>query len=167
MIAVVGLGSSSVHASRQIERGFESLRTCETLTLCGKSRVVRSPPVGGKTSAQFANAAAVVVTRLLPLGLLGVLRSIETRFGRVRTEANASRPLDLDILWIVGRRVALSTLQVPHRGLAERSFATGPAVEALADAGICPPPALVQMALRGRGAPFSSTDAPAPRTARP
>jgi 2-amino-4-hydroxy-6-hydroxymethyldihydropteridine diphosphokinase len=90
------------------------------------SPVVATRPLGlrGRT---FANAAALVSTKLDPPALLGRLKRIEAELGRRRGRRWGDRPIDLDILaWDRGRWRS-RTLAVPHPALAERPFALGPA----------------------------------------
>jgi 2-amino-4-hydroxy-6-hydroxymethyldihydropteridine diphosphokinase len=87
-------------------------------------------PIGPSTRA-FANAAALVETRLDPPALLATLKRIERDFGRRRGQRWGARVLDLDIvLWQDGcwssRHPALA---IPHIGLAERRFVLDPLVE--------------------------------------
>jgi 2-amino-4-hydroxy-6-hydroxymethyldihydropteridine diphosphokinase len=62
------------------------------------------------------------------------LLAIEARFGRVRSERNAPRTLDLDVLWVEGQRAHVSgpdapEIEVPHPRLHERAFAMIPMLE--------------------------------------
>lgn len=73
----------------------------------------------------FVNAAAEIETTLSPSALLAALHRIEAAFGRERTERNAPRTLDLDLLDYNGR-VELGPPELPHPRMAERGFVLVP-----------------------------------------
>lgn len=78
---------------------------------------------------EYRNGVAIVETDLAPPEVLRTLFSIEAMFGRARTEANASRTLDLDLV-AHGRTVLRDTaLTVPHPRAFERLFVMGPLAE--------------------------------------
>ena len=71
----------------------------------------------------------MVETPLSPRALLAQLLAIEAKFGRRRTEPNAPRTLDLDLI-AYGRQVmAEPGLTVPHPRAHERLFVMGPLAE--------------------------------------
>lgn len=82
----------------------------------------------------FLNAVCVITVRegLTPEQLLEQLLSIEQQFGRVRdSAANASRPLDLDLICFGRRRLHTPTLTLPHPRAARRGFVLQPLAELL------------------------------------
>jgi 2-amino-4-hydroxy-6-hydroxymethyldihydropteridine diphosphokinase len=77
----------------------------------------------------YINAVALVETRLDPDRLLDALHRLEASFGRVRTEPNAPRALDLDLI-AYGREVrAEGATLLPHPRAADRRFVMGPLAE--------------------------------------
>jgi 2-amino-4-hydroxy-6-hydroxymethyldihydropteridine diphosphokinase len=81
------------------------------------------------TQPAYINAVALVETRLDPEAALLALHALEAEFGRVRTAANASRILDLDLI-AYGRMVqADATPILPHPRAAERRFVMAPLAE--------------------------------------
>lgn len=85
------------------------------------------------THNRYRNGLVLVETDLPPLDTLNALFAIEQRFGRVRTNLNASRTLDLDL--IAHGRSVLQTpdLVLPHPRAHERLFVMGPLAEVLPD----------------------------------
>ncbi len=81
------------------------------------------------TANEYRNGVALVETKLTALEILQGLFSIEALFGRRRTERNAPRTLDLDL--IAHGRILLSSpdLILPHPRAAERLFVMGPLAE--------------------------------------
>lgn len=139
----VGVGSSGPRARAFVDGALSALASSPHVRLLGESARYGTPPAGGVTDAPFVNAAAVLESDLSPHALLGWLRALERRFGRVRVTRWGSRSLDLDLLWTSGLPVSLPDLVVPHPRLLERPFALLPLLEALEKAGRPAPSALL------------------------
>ena len=92
-----------------------------------------SAPVPISDQPWFVNAVALGATELDPAALLARLIDIESRFGRVRGERNASRTLDLDLLDYDGLIVDTLSLTLPHPRLHERRFVLEPLCEIAPD----------------------------------
>lgn len=103
------------------------------LKLRAVSPIMASAPLG-PSLRRYANAAAVVKTKLEPEELLGRLKAIEQRFGRRRGGQRwRARVLDLDIvLWSAGPWCSPG-LVVPHPEYRRRSFVLAPAAQVAAD----------------------------------
>ncbi|MBM3509492.1 MAG: 2-amino-4-hydroxy-6-hydroxymethyldihydropteridine diphosphokinase [Alphaproteobacteria bacterium] len=100
------------------------------LTLVARSRWYRSAPVPASDQPWFVNAVAAVAADRPPLAILELLLAIEGRFGRVRGERWAARPIDLDLLAVGGTVIAAADtdgrLVLPHPRLHERAFVLAP-----------------------------------------
>jgi 2-amino-4-hydroxy-6-hydroxymethyldihydropteridine diphosphokinase len=90
-------------------------------------------PVPRSRQPWFVNAVASVATRLDPSGLLALLQAVEQGFGRVRTEPNAARVLDLDLLDYEGVVMQTASLVLPHPRLHQRRFVLVPLAEIAPD----------------------------------
>lgn len=80
----------------------------------------------------YLNGVVLVETDLAPLALLSVLQGIEAELGRDRDREEMRwqpRPLDLDIIALGERTLALPGLSVPHPRMHERDFVLRPLVE--------------------------------------
>lgn len=98
------------------------------LTLLARSRIHDTAPLG-PSRRRYANAAALVETKLEPEAMLALLKRTERAFGRRRARRWAARVLDLDIvLWNGGCWVS-RTLAIPHPAFRERIFVLAPAME--------------------------------------
>src|SRR5262249_5590511 len=87
-------------------------------------------PVGGpQGQGKYLNAAAQLQTDLSPEDLLKVLLEIEAKFGRVRSEPNAPRTLDLDLLLYDDLIRADQPPMMPHPRMHQRSFVLEPLAE--------------------------------------
>jgi len=80
----------------------------------------------------YVNAVAVVGSDLSPAGLMAVLQRTETSYGRKRSEKNAPRTLDLDIVDYDGRVEAGPPI-LPHPRLSDRAFVLVPLADAAPD----------------------------------
>ena len=89
------------------------------------SPIILNKAVGG-AGRDFANAVALVESRLEPTAMLSAIKGIERDFGRRRGKRWGSRVLDLDLVAWGGGRFASRSLTIPHPRLEERDFVLGP-----------------------------------------
>ena len=99
------------------------------LMIAKRSRWWRSSAWPDPTAPDYINGVIIVETALDPFQVLAKLAGIETQFGRRRSEANAPRSLDLDL--IAHGRIQLQTeiLTLPHPRANDRLFVMGPLAE--------------------------------------
>ena len=96
------------------------------------SRILASPALG-PAGRGFANAVAIVESRLEPDDLLAELKSMERSFGRRPGRRWGPRVLDLDIiLWSDGPWDGPGPI-VPHPEFRNRAFVLTPLVELVPD----------------------------------
>jgi len=90
-------------------------------------------PALGPAGRGFANAVAIVESRLAPDALLVELKALERAFGRRPGRRWGARVLDLDIiLWSEGPWGGPGPI-VPHAAFRERAFVLEPLAEVAAD----------------------------------
>ena len=80
----------------------------------------------GNAGRDFANAVALVESKLDPASMLTALKAIERAFGRRSGKRWGPRVLDLDLVAWEGPRFASRRLTIPHPGLRTREFVLGP-----------------------------------------
>jgi 2-amino-4-hydroxy-6-hydroxymethyldihydropteridine diphosphokinase len=97
----------------------------EEFGLFDASRIVINRAKGG-AGRDFANAVALVESRLEPREMLGRLKAMERAFGRRAGKRWGPRVLDLDIVLWSGGTFRSRRLAIPHDGLEERSFVLQP-----------------------------------------
>lgn len=91
------------------------------------SKCYQTEPVPKSDQPDYVNAVIAVETLLAPDELLRALRKIEQQFGRVRTEQNAARTLDLDIVSYNDEIVSSPPdLILPHPRMQDREFVLRP-----------------------------------------
>jgi 2-amino-4-hydroxy-6-hydroxymethyldihydropteridine diphosphokinase len=99
------------------------------ITGVGAVSRIRSTPALGPAGRSFANAAAIVETKLDPEALLAELKAIERDFGRRPGRRWGPRVLDLDIiLWSGGAWAGPGPI-VPHQAFRSRAFVLQPLAE--------------------------------------
>jgi 2-amino-4-hydroxy-6-hydroxymethyldihydropteridine diphosphokinase len=88
----------------------------------------RSAPVPASDQPWYVNAVAEVATGLSADRLLAELHAVEKAFGRVRSEINAARVIDLDLLDFCGEinRGGPGRATLPHPRMADRAFVLRP-----------------------------------------
>lgn len=137
----IALGSNRRHGRHgcpvQVVVAAIAAMEARGLAIVRRSPIVITPALG-PAGRSFANAAAIVETKLAPPALLGLLKEIERSFGRRRGRRWGPRVLDLDILlWSGGRWPGACRssrgLTVPHKELAERLFVLEPLAAIAAD----------------------------------
>ncbi len=104
---------------------------------CGKivtrSSVYETAAWGNQNQADFLNQVLEIETNISASSLLRKLLTIETNMGRQRTEKNAPRIIDLDIIFYNNFIIKLPHLIVPHPQITERRFALEPLNEIAPD----------------------------------
>jgi 2-amino-4-hydroxy-6-hydroxymethyldihydropteridine diphosphokinase len=94
---------------------------------------IRSTPALGPAGRGFANAAALLSSRLNPPELLTELKALERSFGRRPGRRWGARVLDLDIILWSGGSFEGEGLIIPHPAFRERSFVLDPVAELVPD----------------------------------
>jgi len=101
----------------------------EGIQVATRSAWYRTEPVPRSDQPWFVNAVASLTTHLAAGDLLTVLQEVERQFGRVRSERNAARVLDLDLLDYRGQVTDTASLVLPHPRLHQRRFVLLPLAE--------------------------------------
>jgi 2-amino-4-hydroxy-6-hydroxymethyldihydropteridine diphosphokinase len=127
--AYVALGSNLQDPVRQVRSGMSALARLPDTRLIAHSSLYRTAPVGKLDQPDFVNAVAHLETGLEPERLLQALLDIERRQGRVRSERNGARTLDLDLLLYGTQQLRRPDLTVPHARMHERAFVLVPLAE--------------------------------------
>jgi 2-amino-4-hydroxy-6-hydroxymethyldihydropteridine diphosphokinase len=124
--AYIGIGSNIESPAENCLQAIERLSTHSDLTLVTRSSLYQSEPFGITDQDWFVNCVAQITTSLTPEKLLRACLSIEQAMGRTRTEKWGPRIIDLDILFYDDLILKQEGLEIPHPGIAERSFVLAP-----------------------------------------
>ena len=138
-ITVIGLGANLGDRKTTMQAAIAAIGALPAVTVVARSSVWRTAPIGGPQQPDFYNAALAVRSFSAPEELMRELLAIETRLGRVRSERNAPRIIDLDLLWREGAPVRIGrpgapAVELPHPRLHERAFALAPLLEVVPNA---------------------------------
>lgn len=128
--AVLAFGSNLGDRLNRLQGGVAALEDTPEVTIVAISSVYETDPIGApEDSGAFLNAVVLIDTTLTVHTLLDRALAIEDAFGRVRTETNAPRTLDVDLV-VVGDRVCEDeSLILPHPRAHERGFVLAPWLE--------------------------------------
>jgi 2-amino-4-hydroxy-6-hydroxymethyldihydropteridine diphosphokinase len=84
---------------------------------------------GNTNQPDFLNQVIIVATTLSAASTLTTILGIENSMGRIRTEKNAPRIIDIDILFFNTDVITTPSLTVPHPEIANRKFVLIPLTE--------------------------------------
>jgi 2-amino-4-hydroxy-6-hydroxymethyldihydropteridine diphosphokinase len=130
----LALGSNLGDRQRFMDDGVARLRAVPGLTVRKISPYYETAPVGGPAgSGAYLNAIVETDTLLAPEQLLHELLEIERGLGRIRTEPNAPRTLDLDIVLYGDLIRHRPDPIVPHPRMHERRFVLQPLADIAPD----------------------------------
>lgn len=124
----IALGSNLGDSKAILTSALNIIATTCGISLQKASSWYQTAPVG-PPQPDYINGCAVLETSLNPLELLEILLIIEAHFGRIRTEPNGPRTLDLDILLFDDLILESPKLQIPHPRMSERAFVLVPLAE--------------------------------------
>jgi 2-amino-4-hydroxy-6-hydroxymethyldihydropteridine diphosphokinase len=132
-VILIGIGGNLASARfgppRQTLAASLAALEAEGVEVVVRSAWYRTAPVPRSDQPWFVNAVASLATALSAPDLLSVMQAVETRFGRVRSERNAARVLDLDLLDYRGLVSETAALVLPHPRLHRRRFVLVPLAE--------------------------------------
>jgi 2-amino-4-hydroxy-6-hydroxymethyldihydropteridine diphosphokinase len=127
VVAYVALGSNLGDRETHLRRAMSELAEHGDIRVTRVSSLHETDPVGGPVAqGRYLNAVAELRTSLTPRALLARLLEIEQQHGRVRTERDGPRTLDLDLLLYGDEHIDEPGLTVPHPRMWEREFVMRP-----------------------------------------
>ena len=122
---------------RTCQAAAHALRELPGLRLTNISRWYQSTPVPPSGQPDYINGVASLArlagTQIAPEALLAALQAIEARFGRRRSERNAPRTLDLDLIDMDGMVRGSPDPMLPHPRAHLRAFVLMPLLDVAPD----------------------------------
>lgn len=98
-----------------------------------KSSIYETAAWGITDQPSFLNQVLEVLTSLNAEQLLQEILEIERELGRIRSEKNGARTIDIDILYYGEEIIRLPGLNIPHERIALRKFVLIPLTELIPD----------------------------------
>ncbi|MGG4345034.1 2-amino-4-hydroxy-6-hydroxymethyldihydropteridine diphosphokinase [Paenibacillus lautus] len=124
--AYIALGANLGDREGNLMEALERLDEVPGIAVERVSNLYETEPVGYVDQPMFLNMATAVSTSLSPHELLAEMQRIEKQLGRVRHIHWGPRTVDLDLLWMEGRRLDTPDLVLPHPRMQERAFVLRP-----------------------------------------
>lgn len=125
--AVLSIGSNLGDRRLHLQGAVDSLSDTPEVWVTGVSPVYETEPVDApEGSKDFLNAVVTIDTTLSAPTLLDRALAIEAAYGRERSERNAPRTLDVDLIVVGDRYADDERLKLPHPRAAERAFVLAP-----------------------------------------
>ncbi len=131
-VAYIGIGSNLGNRRYHCLKAVELLKQ-NGLRVSKISSLYETEPWGLKEQPSFINMAVEIETDLMPRKLLDLLRKIEKRMGRKKTQRWGPRTIDLDILLYDDLITRDEDLIIPHPLMHERTFVLVPLSEIASD----------------------------------
>lgn len=100
----------------------KKLIAAEVGTIGIASSVYETAAWGITEQPHFLNQVLKIETKLSARELMDTILSIENRMGRIRTEKNAARIIDIDILFFNDNIINTPGLVIPHPEIQNRKF---------------------------------------------
>lgn len=91
-----------------------------------QSSIYESESWGITDQPTFYNQVLAVQTTLFPEEIMQLLLKIEEEMGRKRTIKNASRIIDIDILFFNNEVLQSKNVEIPHKEIPNRRFVLAP-----------------------------------------
>jgi len=132
--AFVALGSNLGDRAANLRGALADLDRTPGIRVVAVSSFHTTNPVGGPPDQQqYFNAAAELDTSLAAPALLQRFLAVEAHFGRVRSQKDAPRTLDLDLLLYDDLVQLAADPVVPHPRMGAREFVLAPLAEIAPD----------------------------------
>lgn len=130
--AFISMGSN-INPEENIQKALGLLK--EKVSVISISTFYRTPPLGRPEQKDFVNGVVEIETSILPFDLkISVLRKIEDKLGRIRTEDKfASRSIDMDLLIYEGLIIDTNSITIPDPDITYRPFLAIPLAEIAPD----------------------------------
>ena len=119
------LGSNQQQPRQQLQLAKKHI--AKTIGAVVRSSSLYQTAAWGNTQQpDFVNQVIIASTKLNAAQTMEAILNIEKKMGRVRTQKNAPRIIDIDILFFNKEIINTPVLQVPHPRIQERNFALVP-----------------------------------------
>ncbi len=119
------LGSNIGDSSKHLDIARKHI-SAKIGTIKRQSRLYQTAAWGKHDQPDFLNQVLIAFTDYDPQELIERVLAIEQKMGRIRTQKNAPRLIDIDILYFNKEIINSKKLVVPHPAISERRFVLTP-----------------------------------------
>ena len=119
------LGSNIGNSQKQLSKAILNIEK-KIGTIKRRSGIYQTAAWGKTDQPDFLNQVIIVETILTPAQTMQTILSIEKKMGRIRTQKNAPRIIDIDILFFDKKIITEKDLTVPHPAIQVRRFVLVP-----------------------------------------
>ena len=98
----------------------------QTGNIVASSSVYQTEAWGNNNQPDFYNQVHIIKTKFSAEELMKNILEIEEQMGRIRTEKNAARLIDIDILFFNDEVINKKNLIIPHAEIGNRRFVLTP-----------------------------------------
>lgn len=131
--AYIGIGSNLDSPAQNCKEAADLLDDHPAISIAARSSLYGSEPFGRTDQNWFVNSVVEVTTHLSAELLFKACLALEQKMGRVRGDKWGPRIIDLDLLFYDDFVFKERDLEIPHPGIAERSFVLVPMNEIAPD----------------------------------
>ena len=124
-VAYLLLGSNIGESKEHLQNARNNIKDCIG-EIVVQSSIYTTAAWGKKDQADFLNQVIKINTTLSPFETLEKILDIEQKMGRIRTEKNAARIIDIDILFFSNEIINTENLIIPHPYIQVRKFVLVP-----------------------------------------
>lgn len=115
------LGSNMGNSRQQLQKAIQHIEK-RIGKLIRHSGLYQTAAWGKQDQPDFLNQVIIIETTLSAVTILQTILVIESSMGRIRTEKNAPRIIDIDILFFNKEIIKQPDLMVPHPEIQNRRF---------------------------------------------
>lgn len=128
--AVLAFGTNLGNRRWNLEKAIDSVKKLPKTEFLAVSKFYETEPFEVPDEQSFyLNCCAKLETDLEPNTLLGACLGIEACTGRIRTFKNASRIIDIDLIFYGDLKIESSDLVLPHPQVFKREFVLLPLLD--------------------------------------
>ncbi len=118
----LSLGGNEGDVLSSLQQALTLLSLEKEIFLLKYSHFYRTAPIHTNSLCWFVNAVCSFQTSLSPNEVFKITQAIEKLLGKVPKPKNASRPIDIDILFYGDQTLQERELEIPHPRWKERLF---------------------------------------------
>ena len=128
--AILSFGSNLGDRFKNLKKATDYIGRLPNTRIIKVSSIYETPPFGVSEEQNFyLNCCARIATSFSPEILMGCCLGIETALGRTRSCKNASRTIDIDLIFYEDLKINKENLQLPHPFWQERVFVVKPMMD--------------------------------------